>query len=358
MTRVLMTVDAVGGVWQYGASLAGGLAASGHEVLTAVLGPPPDAGQREAAADLRIVAEGMPLDWAGGSADSTVRVAETLARLAARERCDVVHLNSPLLAGAARFPAPVVAVAHGSVADWWPHARAGALDPIFDWHATMTASGLAACDIAIAPTRAFAEALRRSYRLSRPIEVVHNGRHLPPATHEASAPFAFTAGRLWDEVKDTGLLDAVAARIGVPFHAAGPVAGPNGERARFHHLHPLGTLAEPELAAWLARRPVFVSAARFEPFGLAVLEAAGAGCPLVLSDIATFRELWEGAALFAPVGDAAGFAAAIDRLAADADLRAHWGERARARAERYGVGAMATAMERVYLGALRQRAAA
>ena len=37
---------------------------------------------------------------------------------------------------------------------------------------------------------------------------------------------------------------------------------------------------------------------RFEPFGLAVLEAARAGCALVLSDIATFRELWDGAALF------------------------------------------------------------
>jgi hypothetical protein len=35
-----------------------------------------------------------------------------------------------------------------------------------------------------------------------------------------------------------------------------------------------------------------------EPFGLAVLEAAQAGCPLVLSDLPGFRELWDGAALF------------------------------------------------------------
>ena len=64
------------------------------------------------------------------------------------------------------------------------------------------------------------------------------------------------------------------------------------------HLQPLGELDERTLAGCLSARPVFVSAARYEPFGLAVLEAAQAGCPLVLSDIPTFRELWDGAALF------------------------------------------------------------
>ena len=52
----------------------------------------------------------------------------------------------------------------------------------------------------------------------------------------------------------------------------------------------------------MARTAVFVSPALYEPFGLAVLEAAQAGCALVLSDIPTFRELWDGVALFvAPV---------------------------------------------------------
>jgi glycosyltransferase involved in cell wall biosynthesis len=40
-----------------------------------------------------------------------------------------------------------------------------------------------------------------------------------------------------------------------------------------------------------------VAPSLYEPFGLAVAEAARAARPLVLSDIPTFRELWGDAAL-------------------------------------------------------------
>lgn len=43
---------------------------------------------------------------------------------------------------------------------------------------------------------------------------------------------------------------------------------------------------------------IYVHPALCEPFGLAVVEAAQAGCALVLSEIAPLRENWEGAALF------------------------------------------------------------
>ena len=49
--------------------------------------------------------------------------------------------------------------------------------------------------------------------------------------------------------------------------------------------------------------------------GLSVLEAAQAGMRLVLSDIASFRELWEGAATFVSAAD--GWAPAL-RVALDA----------------------------------------
>ena len=65
------------------------------------------------------------------------------------------------------------------------------------------------------------------------------------------------------------------------------------------------------LANWYAKASVFASVSRYEPFGLAVLEAAQAGCALVLSDIPTFRELWDGAALFVPPEDPVALAEAL-----------------------------------------------
>ena len=52
----------------------------------------------------------------------------------------------------------------------------------------------------------------------------------------------------------------------------------------------LNTLSREELLAWYARADVFISMSRHETFGLALLEAAVAGAPVVASDIPAHRE--------------------------------------------------------------------
>ena len=49
---LLITTDAVGGVWTYSLALARGVAAGGRACVLAVLGPAPDAAQRAEAADI------------------------------------------------------------------------------------------------------------------------------------------------------------------------------------------------------------------------------------------------------------------------------------------------------------------
>ena len=59
-----------------------------------------------------------------------------------------------------------------------------------------------------------------------------------------------------------------------------------------------GRVPDEELAAWYQRAGVFVSLSAHESFGLAVLEAAAAGVPVVASDIPAHRE----ATSFVPAG--------------------------------------------------------
>lgn len=355
--RLLMTADAVGGVWQYATDLAAGLSAYGFETVLAVIGPPPDEDQSRRARTIpgvKLIETGLPLDWLA-DASSTRRTARALSRLAEREHVDLVHLNSPALAGAADWPVPVVAVAHGCTATWWEAARAGQpLDRMFHWHRRMTARGIAAADCVITPSGAYAQTVRRSYALSALPHVVHNGRTWPTTDRQSPPePLVFTAGRLWDAVKNTPLLDAVAQRLSVPFEAAGPIQAPHGEVCEAQHLKLLGNLDGSTLKRRLARRPVFVSGALFEPFGLAVLEAAATGCALVLSDIPTFRELWEGAALFAKPDDPDDFVKQIENLLTRPQHRLAMGEAARSRAARYSVSRMAAAMAGHYRRLLR-----
>ncbi len=353
--KVLVTADAVGGVWQYSLDLARGLSGIGIETLLAVMGPPPSDAQSAAARavpGLQLVGTGLALDWLAEDASSLRHAAGEIARLAAEAEVGIVQLNMPALAGLADFPAPVVAVHHSCVATWWEAVHGTDLPEDFAWRTELVANGLAAVDAVVTPTAAFAEITRRRYALAAAPQPVHNGRtplNLPQA---APQHYVFTAGRLWDEGKNVVTLDRAAATIPVPAHAAGPVQGPNGVAVMFDHLHCLGNLEEEELARWLAATPIFVSPALYEPFGLAVLEAAAAGCPLILSDIPTFRELWEGAALFVPARDERGFADAISRLVEDEFQRTLMSRAARERAARFTPEAMASQMAAIYRGLL------
>jgi glycosyltransferase involved in cell wall biosynthesis len=343
-SRVLLVADAVGGVWSYTLDLARGIAARGGDTFLAVLGPPPSEGQREAAAavpKLRMITTGLPLEWTAETPEALEATGNALAEMAAEWHADIVHLCSPALAAAGRFGVPVIGVCHSCLATWWQAVRGGSPPAEFRWRIALTARGCAAVDALIAPTAAFAAAIADAYDLPQAPHVVRNGRQPPPTVSDRQAGFVFTAGRLWDEGKNLAGLDRAAARLAFPVLAAGPVEGPNGARVVLRHVRPLGRLDEAEVRRWLTRGPVFVSAARYEPFGLAVLEAAQAGCALVLSDIPSFHELWDGAALFVPVGDDVVLADVLDEVLRNHALRMRLHKAARERAARYDAETMA-----------------
>lgn len=344
---MLMTTDAVGGVWRYSVDLADGLSAYGVQTVLAVLGPGAGAAQRaeaEAVPGLRVVNTGLPLDWTARAPMELARASDRLASLAALVGARNVHLHAPALIGTARWPAPVVTVAHSCVATWWRAVRGGAMPDDFAWRTAAASAGLAAASAVIVPTAAHGRAVEAVYG-PRPLQVVHNGSR---ALHAAAGPrrrAVLTAGRLWDEGKAVAWLDRVASEIDAPVVAAGPIQGPDGSAARFEHLQLLGNLAPDALAAEYAGATVFASMARYEPFGLAVLEAAQAGMALVLSDKPGFHELWDGAAIF--VADEAELGPALRQALAAPEP---WAARAQARAGRYTVERMASATLAVHRG--------
>lgn len=347
--KLLLTTDAVGGVWTYSLDLARALVPHGVETVLAVMGPAMSAAQRaeaDAVPGLSLIQTDLPLDWLAETPGEVRAAGAALARIAGEVGADLVQFHAPALAAGADWPVPVVAVHHSCVATWWAAVRAGELPIDFAWRAQLIGEGLRAADVSVAPSAAHAAAVAATYGV-RP-RAVHNGRAALALPERAPTDVAFTCGRLWDAAKDVETFDRAAALASVPFRAAGPLAGPSGECVALPHAEALGALDEEGLVAELAGRPIFVSPARYEPFGLAVLEAARAGCALVLADIPTFRELWDGAAAFVPAGDAAAIARAVDGLVADSDARARAGAAACERARRYTPEATAAGMLDLY----------
>ncbi len=357
--RVLLTADTVGGIWTYALDLARGLSGHGVRVVLVTLGPKPRPMQLAAAAGvpgLVVRALEQPLDWMARSEEELRRAATAVAELAARSDVDLVHLHSPAL-GIVRFPVPIVAGCHSCLLTWWRAMRDTAPPPAdFLWRAGMVAAGLDAARLRIAPTAAFAQTTARAYALADPPVVVHNGRQRPPPRPPAPRrDTVLTAGRLWDEGKDVATLDRAAQLLpSVAVLAAGPSRGPNGVVLATRHLRLLGALDAASLQHRLSRAGIFVSCARYEPFGLAVLEAAQAGCALVISDIPSFRELWHGAAAFFPPGDAQALAETVRRLRQAPRARQDLAEAALARARLYSLEAMTAGTLRTYADALRR----
>lgn len=349
--RVLMTTDAVGGVWTYALDLASGLAGAGVRVSLAVLGPEPSRDQKRAARavpGLELIETGLALDWMADAPAEIEESAAVVGVLARRVRADLVHLNSPALAKGRAFRCPVLGVCHSCLATWWTSVKEGPMPIDFQWRTRALGRGLAACDRLLAPTHAFADAVAERYGLPRPL-VAHNGRSLPPDRPSASRePVVFTSGRLWDEGKNAAVLDKAAALTQAPIFAAGPLDGPGGARFRPEWLRPLGRLSPEDIGERLARSAVFASSALYEPFGLGVLEAAQAGCALVLSDIPTLRELWDGAAIFADPRNPRAFAEAFDALLADPAEARRRGGLAKARSARFTESAMTERVLEVY----------
>ena len=351
--RILMTVDAVGGIWQYASDLTAALLPLGIQPVLALLGPAPSVGQRaDLAEELTLIETGLDLDWLASDAVAVEDAGAAIAALADGQQVDLVHLNQPALAAAAPFKAPVVSMIHSCFATWWDAVYGGREPAAFAWQTDLVSRGLRRSAAIAAPSRAFAEAVQRRYELPAAPHVVPNGRKALTLVQDRVDESVFTAGRLWDHGKNVGTLDRVAARLRHPFTAAGSVEGPNGEHVRLRHLELLGALDEAGMARCLAARPIFVSAARYEPFGLAVLEAASAGCALVLADIPTFRENWDGVATFVGPSDEDGFVAAIEALLQDPDLREGRGLAAKGRAAAYTPARMAAGMGAIYAQAL------
>jgi glycogen(starch) synthase len=349
--RLLMTTDAVGGVWTYALDLAAGLHPLGFDTTLVVLGPSPAPDQvrdAHATAGLTLVDTRLPLDWMARERAEIEEAGAAVRGLARRVGADIVHLNSPALAVGGGFVAPVIGACHSCLATWWSTVRDGPMPEDFRWRSRALWQGLVACDALVAPTAAFARATARAYDVPAPF-VVHNGRSAAVRPDAAKQPVVFTSGRLWDDGKNVAALDAAAGLSGAPVYAAGPLTGPNGAAPPpRRHLQALGSLPSEGVRDWLQRASIYASSALYEPFGLGVLEAAQAGCALVLSDIATFRELWDGAAIFADPRQPEAFAAAFENLLRDQAEARRLGQLAQARADAFSVEAMSRGVAQIY----------
>jgi glycogen synthase len=297
---ILMTADPIGGVWNYVLELSRGLALHGVRVALATMGRPLSPGQHREVADeanVTLYESRYRLEWMDNPWGDVDKSGEWLLALEKDLKPDLVHLNGYAHA-ALPWRSPCLVVAHSCVLSWWEAVRGEKAPERLDDYRTHVARGLAAADLVAAPSSAMLDCIRRLYLPLPEAQVVYNARGRTRFRPGKKEDFILSVGRVWDEAKNIGSLVRQAYDLPWPVYVAGEINPPGGGAVNVDGVNRLGFLAPESLAPWYAAASIYVLPARYEPFGLTVLEAALSGCALVLGDIPSLRELWDGAALF------------------------------------------------------------
>ncbi len=230
--RILMTADAVGGVWQYSADLIRGFADQGAQVLLATLGPRPSPQQKrqiENIPGVELVESGYALEWMQTPWREVDESGEWLLKLQSKFKPDVIHLNGYSHA-ALPWNKPVLVTAHSCVFSWWRAVHN--CSPGAEWaeYKRRVTGGLEAATAVVAPTEFMAQALRDEYGIAavRKVKVIHNFSAMKPNPVTRKQPFCMAAGRLWDPAKNLRLLAEIGPELDWPVRVAGSKRGPDG----------------------------------------------------------------------------------------------------------------------------------
>lgn len=132
------------------------------------------------------------------------------------------------------------------------------------------------------------------------------------------------------------------------------LAGQGSDEPRLRHIaselgvservHFIGEISPKQVGDFLAALDVFVFPSLAETFGLAAVEAANAGVPVVANDLPVLREVLSlngiPAALLVDAANPAALSTAIDRVVTDHELRQGLQRSAQGLCQRYSVDAM------------------
>jgi glycogen synthase len=328
--HILVTADTLGGVWTYTRELVTGLLRGGDRVTLVSFGDIPTAAQSrwmEDLPDLDYRPTAFKLEWMLDSEADMIASARYLEAVIQETKPDLLHF-SQFYYGALECDVPRVVVAHSDVISWWTavHGRMPPDTEWLRWYRRVVARGLREASTVIAPSRWMLEQTELHYGSLKSASVLHNGRSVALFNpHMSKEENIVTVGRLWDGGKNVALL--LRQDLPLPVHIVGSDRHPEfegqtlGAETIASNIHFEPEQDELQIVQTLARAGIYAATSQYEPFGLAPVEAALSRCAIIASDIPTFRELWDGAAVFFRNNDAVSLCRAVESLQRDPALR-------------------------------------
>jgi glycosyltransferase involved in cell wall biosynthesis len=344
--HILITTDTLSGVWTCTRELATGLVSRGIRVTLVSFGEiplPQETAWMDRLHGLQYRPTAFRLDWMEQGEQDLKDSSAYLTALVKELKPDLLHLNQ-MCYGNLPVAVPRLVFAHGDLITWSKsvHGHAPKESRWSRWYQEGISAGLAKASVVVAPTVWMLDSIRSAYMRSDYDTVIYNGRNpifFNPYVSKDESVLA--VGRLWDANKQLSLLtqhkhpipvcivdsDTLAQPVGVPIRADVKLSLDEVRVAL------KGPQTEAQLRLLYSRASIYAATARYEPLGVAALEAAFSRCAIVANDIPPLREMWDDTAIYFNANDATSLAAAIRMLSERRDLCQAFGNRAFERAK-------------------------
>jgi glycogen(starch) synthase len=370
--HVLVTADTLSGIWTYTRELVTGLVSRDVRVTLVSFGDIPLPEQTEwmdHLQELEYRPTAFRLDWMQEGQHDFVDSSAYLAGLVREIKPDLLHLNH-LCYGNLAVDIPRVVVAHRDLISWWlaVHGHPPKKSSWLEWYRDVVTRGLAGASAVVAPSQWMRDQLRENYACPRHDIVIYNGRNpilFNPYVNKDDSVLA--VGRLLDAGKQVSLLTQYMHPLPVCIVGTESLAEPSRVPIRADVklatdvacVAMRGSQTEAQMRTLYSRASIFAATSRYEPFGMAALEAAFSRCAIVANDIPVFREIWGNNALYFRANDAGSLAGVIQTLSEKRELARDYAYRAYGRArERFTAKRMVDEYLRLYFGLLRTKAVA
>jgi glycosyltransferase involved in cell wall biosynthesis len=347
--HVLVTADTMSGSWTYTRELVTGLVTRGARVTLVSFGDillPEQTVWMELLHGLEYRPTAFRLEWMDGAPQDLPESSEFLADLVREVRPDLLHLHQ-FCHGDLPVDVPRVVMAQGDLISWAEAVQGCTPKPSrwMKWYRDTILRGIAAADAVVAPSACMLDTVISTYGRPRRAAIIYPGRNPiffnPYVSKEDSV---LSVGRLLDAGKQVLLLTQhpqplsvciVGADQTVPLPRV-PIRADVKVSTDQSCVAVRGAQTEAQLRALYSRAAVYAATARYDPLGMAALDAAFSRCAIVANDIPSFREVWGDAALYFRTNDAGNLATILRQLEADRGLRQAYADRAYNRArERY-----------------------
>jgi glycosyltransferase involved in cell wall biosynthesis len=342
--RILMTGDAIGGVWTYVCELAKGIGKYNFEIVLALMGDPPSKHQYDqicSIGNVTLCYQPYRLEWMENPWKDVGEAGEWLLSLQKMYVPDIVQINGYAHVSLP-WNVPVLCAAHSCVYSWFSHVKKKLPDSSWDEYKKKVQKALLSASVVVTPSQSMLADLKLHYGEIKNYKVIYNGRSKVNFGCGKKEPVIFASGRIWDEAKNLKLLFDISRNFEWPLYVAG--AGKIGEGRETC----LGLLSESEMISWFNKASIYIHTALYEPFGLSVLEAAYGNCALILSDIESLREIWKGEAMYINPHSTEEIISTVAMLIKNKALLTEYAQRANLQSQRYSCDSMCKEYVKAY----------